>query len=139
MPIWQRAMTERKRVSLDKIAKGRKIASAKDHPDEKDKLEEKSLGDRRSRAEISALEHANRDRVATRRLRYRYAKAVYQYLCGYSIGAAVMTVASGFKIFGFTLPDAVLTMIVGSTAAAAIGLVGFVVSGLFKNTDRNSK
>lgn len=131
-------MTERPRVPLEKIGKGRKIVSAKDAPDEKDRLEERSLSDRRSKAEINALEHANRDRVATRRLRYRYAKAVYQYLCFYSGGAAAITIAAGFKWFGFTLPDTVLTTIVGSTAAAAIGLVGFVVSGLFKKSDKNS-
>lgn len=37
----------------------------------------------------------------------------------------------GFSRVGFVISDVVLSVIAGSTAVAAIGLVGFVVSGLF--------
>ena len=122
-------MSERAKVSIDSISGGAKLAQGKKDPDDKDKLEEKSLSSRRQKAEIGALEQANRDRVATRRLRYRYAKAVYCYLVGYSAGAAALVLLAGWKPLGFSIPDIALTAIVGSTAAAAVGLVGFVVSG----------
>lgn len=121
------------KASLEAIGKGASIVEQKPAPDEKDRLEDDVLRGRQRRAEIGALEQANRDRVATRRLRYRYAKQVYRYLCFYTVGAATLLVLTGFKkLTYFEIPDAVLTVIVGSTAVAAIGLVGFVVSGLFK-------
>lgn len=76
---------------------------------------------------------AERDYEAVRaQLMEPYANKVYSFLVVYCSVVGLMIVAQGFRILGFTLPDNVLSVIAGSTAAAAIGLVGFVVSGLFK-------
>jgi Flp pilus assembly pilin Flp len=42
-----------------------------------------------------------------------------------------LVVLSGFNAIEFHLPSNVLMVIVGSTMIAAIGLVGWVVKGLF--------
>ncbi len=115
------------------ISAGVPVVESKDSPNEIDKREERDLQKRKSKADIRALEESNFDRRANRVLRFRYAKNVYKYLCCYSIGCALLLILAGFKLGGFSLPDVVLTALTGSTAASAIGLVGFVVSGLFKN------
>lgn len=61
-----------------------------------------------------------------------YANRVFCFLVGYCLFVGVILLLHGFKICSFELPELVLSVIAGSTAAAAIGLVGFVVSGLFK-------
>lgn len=61
-----------------------------------------------------------------------YASKVFAFLIGYCSVVTLFLVAQGFRICDFSLPESVLAVLAGSTAAAAIGLVGFVVSGLFK-------
>jgi polyferredoxin len=112
---------------LESIEAGAKLASGRSKPDAVDRLTE-----RKQRAEIGTIEQGNRDRRANRVLRFRYAKAVYRYLAWYSSFSLILLILSGFKPWGFSLPENVLSLIVGSTAVAAIGLVGFVVQGLFK-------
>lgn len=73
-----------------------------------------------------------KDAESNRHLREGYANKVYGYLVAYSAAALTLVVADGFKIFGFDLDTTVVSIIVGSTAVSAIGLVGFVVKGLFK-------
>jgi hypothetical protein len=111
------------------------LVESKQVKDEQDVTEERVLKSRLANAEINALEQKNSDRIATRKLRYDHAKLVYYYLCAYTTGSAVFLLLCGSKLGGFSLPDMVLTTVVGSTAAAAIGLVGFVVSGLFRNVE----
>jgi hypothetical protein len=77
-------------------------------------------------------EEAALDRQSSRGLRETYARYVYRYLIGYTIGAFSLIVAHGFRFGGFGLDTPVLALVVGSTAIAAIGLVGIVVKGLFK-------
>lgn len=125
----------RELVPLDAIASGEPAVASKGARDPKDEQEEDGLSFRRRRAEIGAIEQQNADRRATRVLRFRYAKAVYRYLCWYTGGTGAVVILAGFKPIGFSVSDAVLSIIVGSTAAAAIGLVGFVVQGLFKNSN----
>lgn len=60
-----------------------------------------------------------------------YAGKVFNFLIWYCLFVAGVILLSGFKLFGFSISDTVLGIIAGSTAASAIGLVGFVVSGLF--------
>ncbi len=62
-----------------------------------------------------------------------YADRVYGFLIGYCAIVTLILLAQGFRWWGFSLPESVLAVLAGSTAAAAIGLVGFVVSGLFKH------
>ncbi|MBJ7417939.1 MAG: hypothetical protein JHC88_21225 [Niveispirillum sp.] len=119
-------------IGLDLIKAGleRIELEGKTKPDENDKLETRSVEEDRKKVEIDALRENNADKKANRSLRENYANRVFYYLCTYSFGAFSLIVLSGI---GFLeIPEAVLTTIVGSTALAAIGLVGFVVSGLFK-------
>jgi hypothetical protein len=44
---------------------------------------------------------------------------------------AVCVALSGFGLWGLKVPSETLTTLIGSTAAAAITLTGFIVKGLF--------
>lgn len=118
---------------LDGLAKtGLAKVEAKTEPDRYDDLERKALH-KRYDAETKTITEGNRDRRINRKLRTTYADRVFCYLTAYSVFVAAILIASGWRLGGFSLPNEVLSFLVGSTAAAAIGLVGFVVSGLFKN------
>jgi len=73
-----------------------------------------------------------------RQLRKKYAEWVYLYLVGYSLAVFLLLLLDGFSCFGFSLPSTVTTALVGSTAAAAIGLVYAVTHGLFKESQIHS-
>ncbi|HWT52534.1 MAG TPA: hypothetical protein VN113_10185 [Caulobacter sp.] len=60
-----------------------------------------------------------------------YAGKVFNFLVCYCLFVGAIILLAGFKLGGFVISDTVLGIIAGSTAASAIGLVGFVVSGLF--------
>jgi hypothetical protein len=60
-----------------------------------------------------------------------YANKVYWFLVFYCSFVGLVLILDGFPKLGFHISDVVLGVISGSTAVAAIGLVGFVVSGLF--------
>lgn len=60
-----------------------------------------------------------------------YADRVFLFLVGYCLFVALLILLEGFRVGEFDIADGVLGVIAGSTAVAAIGLVGFVVSGLF--------
>lgn len=122
-----------KLVPLERIATSENAAKEKSEPDSSDQ-KEKELNERRLRAEIGQLEEQNADKKAARELRFQYAMLVYRYLVSYSAAVVAMLVASALQLGGFHLPETVLLAVTGTTAAAAIGLVGFVVTGLFKNS-----
>ncbi|MDP8208959.1 MAG: hypothetical protein P9L92_20015 [Candidatus Electryonea clarkiae] len=65
-------------------------------------------------------------------LRKDYASKVFTFLVWWTIGVAGIIALSGFKIDDFVLPESALTALIGSTTISAIGLVGFIVQGLFK-------
>ena len=100
-------------------------------PDIIDKKEYRDIGIKERVARIDAIRQSNADRRINRKLRTKFAGNVLCYLVCYSIFAACVIVFSGLG--WIYVADTVLASIVGSTAIAAIGLVGFVVSGLFKN------
>lgn len=87
-----------------------------------------------TKAETAAILEKNEDRKINRELRQKYATSVMRYLVGYSVFVAIILMLSGFNVFCFHLPENVLVYLVGSTAAAAIGLVFAVTNGLFKGT-----
>lgn len=74
------------------------------------------------------LRNAQQDRV----LREKYATWAFGYLLGYSGFCAILVVAQGRPDMAFKLSDGVIITLVGSTAIAAIGLVGWIARGLFK-------
>jgi hypothetical protein len=124
-------MTEiKKKVPLDKIGEGERSVRPKKADDQD--LQER-IDAQLGRAEVRSLNEANRDSRTNRTMREGYANAVFWYLVGYSVFAAVVVLLDGWKVFGFSLPVAVLTTIVGSTAASAIGLMAIVVTGLFRS------
>lgn len=67
-----------------------------------------------------------------------YADKVFWFLVWYCLFVAALILMKGFKLFGFDISDTVTGIIAGSTAVSAIGLVGFVVSGLFGAKKDNS-
>ena len=70
---------------------------------------------------------------ADRKMRKTNAGRILRYLEIYSGAVGVMVVVSGFGLGGFNLPPEILATLVGSTAVAAIGLVGFIARGLFRS------
>lgn len=90
----------------------------------------------RHNAEVVGLKERNRDLRHNRKLRSSYARLVFCYLVCYSIFVGVVIVASGWSILSFTLHEDVLKYLVGSTAAAAIGLVYAVTNGLFNGVGK---
>ena len=106
-------------------------------PDTKAENEAQAIADdkyediQRQKAETAGPKEKNRDLRHNRKLRSAYARWVFCYLVWYSVFVAILLVASGFKICGFSLHEDVLKFLVGSTAAAAIGLVYAVTHGLF--------
>lgn len=60
-----------------------------------------------------------------------YAWAVLWFVVAYGAVAAILLLLQGFHPLGFHIHDGVMSVIVGSTAVAAIGLVNTVVKGLF--------
>ena len=66
-----------------------------------------------------------------RNLRNKYSKRVYWFMLGWSVFVGLVTLLHGFGLCGFQLPDIVMATLVGSTTISVLGLVGFVVKGLF--------
>lgn len=60
-----------------------------------------------------------------------YSNKVFSFLCIYCLGVFLLILGSGQKFIEFNLAKEVLVVLSGSTAVAAIGLVGIVVKGLF--------
>ena len=81
--------------------------------------------------QIQHVKEKNSDLEHNRELRGTYADKVFRYLILYSIFVGLLLILSGFTVYGFTLESGVLSFLVGSTAAAAIGLVFAVTNGLF--------
>jgi hypothetical protein len=100
-------------------------------------LKEGSLErDSRHEAETEAIKQKNEDRIANRALRDKYARYVFVYLVSYSLFVGGLLLLSGFDLCTFSLPDSVLGLLVGSTAASAIGLVFAVTHGLFSGLEK---
>jgi hypothetical protein len=124
---------DRPLVTLEKLASASDSAVVSKSIDDNDKRETAALDVREKEAKVSSLEQDGLDKSANRSLREKYASQVYDYLKFYSGAVFLLILASGFRFQGFTLPDSTLLALVGSTATASIGLVGIVVTGLFKS------
>jgi len=68
------------------------------------------------------------------KLRGDYSGKIFKFLIWWSGGVGVVLACQGFNIWGFDLPESVLDLLVGSTTANVIALVGLVVKGLFPKT-----
>ena len=92
---------------------------------EAEELENARLSNKLARSRIKNVK-------ADRNMRKDYASKIIRYLQTYSGGVLILLLLSGFNIWGFDLAGEVLLALVGSTALAAIGLVGFIAKGLFQ-------
>ncbi|MCF6305056.1 MAG: hypothetical protein L3J33_06760 [Rhodobacteraceae bacterium] len=113
-------------LGLSAIEAGLSAVRGKGTPDENDVMEVSDLEDDRLREEIANLK-------SDRKLREKYGDRILRFLEWYAIGVGALIVLSGVSFIPFSLPETALVTLVGSTAIAAIGLVGFVAKGLFGN------
>jgi hypothetical protein len=120
----------KKLYSLPENAPGIRPQDNFEGADNNDRAESHALHRREHKARINKIEQGNKDKETNRRLRWKYAKLVYCYLVSYSAFVALITFLCGFNLL--RLPGNVLLALVSSTCVSAIGLVGLVVSGLFK-------
>lgn len=88
-------------------------------------IEAAALKNKRAEAYIKNLD-------ADREMRKTYAGRILKYLEFYSTGVLLLLLLAGFKPGNFSLEEGVMAALVGSTALAAIGLVGFIARGLFR-------
>jgi hypothetical protein len=121
---------KRPELTLDAIEAGLPLVEGKTRPDVEDILEYEEREAAHLRNEL-ARSHI-KDVEADREMRKTYAGRILRYLEFYSAGVAVLILLSGFRVSGFTLEPHILAALVGSTAVAAIGLVGFIARGLFR-------
>lgn len=122
--------TERKTYPIHTIGRGVERVAAKERPDQKDDKEWHALAKHEQHQKIDEIRQKNIDKRINRKLRAGIARSVFCYLSCYSLFSASMVVLNGLNLL--LIPEAALAAIVGGTAIAAIGLVGFVVNGLFK-------
>lgn len=120
------------KLSIEAIDKGLPKVKGKSQPDPKD-MEELRSAQLQNELTSSKIE----DRKADREMRKTYAGRILCYLEIYSITVGIFIIAAGFNLFGFSLPVEILATLVGSTAIAAIGLVGFIARGLFRSPPEN--
>ena len=67
-----------------------------------------------------------------RGLRERYATLAFGYLVFFTGFCIIVVIAQGHPAMEFQLDKEIVITLVGSTAVAAIGLVGWIARGLFK-------
>ena len=117
-------------ITLDAIDTGVALVEVVEKKGALDLLEEQQIEEARLRNELarSHIENVNADRD----MRKTYASRILRYLEAYSLIVGLFLVLDGFSIGGFKLPSEILATLVGSTALAAIGLVGFIARGLFR-------
>ncbi|MDH3233959.1 MAG: hypothetical protein OEQ29_10560 [Alphaproteobacteria bacterium] len=99
-------------------------------PTKPDHLDEEFRADL-AQHQIEHLKENNLNLQSTRKLRQSVARAVYWFMVAWSLAVLALLVLAGFKVFGFDLPPAVLAALIGSTTAGVIGMVAFLVKGLF--------
>ena len=102
---------------------------------EADEPDQFALAGLRSLQLENELTHARIENVKSdRKLRESYASRILRFLYYYAAVVGMLVIASGLQVswMPFELPWEVLALLVGSAAASAIGLVGFIARGLFK-------
>jgi hypothetical protein len=62
-----------------------------------------------------------------------YARRAFIFMCVYCSAVFILLVVG---LVGYALPEKVLEILVGSTAAAVVGLVGMVLTGIFVGARR---
>ena len=80
----------------------------------------------------SALARNDAEAVKARMMR-PFADKTFAFVCWYCVITAGLIILDGWVTNEIDIPDSVLTIIAGSTAVSALGLVSIVVSGLFRS------
>lgn len=111
------------KLSLQDIDKGLPLVREKSTSDLKDETE---------KLQLQLLQSQLDDHKSDREMRESYARQILTFLKIYCICVLILIICNGFHILSFSLEKEILTTLVGSTAASAIGLVGFIAKGLFK-------
>lgn len=124
-----------KGVSLDSIDTGIARVEDKTSPNARDLLEGEEVKSVQLQNKLANSRIKNVK--ADRKMRKTYAGRILRYLEVYSIVVGILVIASGFGWTGFVLPSEIIATLVGSTAIAAIGLVGFIARGLFRSPPDN--
>jgi hypothetical protein len=119
-------------IGLNDIGSGVADVAGKTQPDSRDQAEENSADLVKAKLENDRLRQQNANLESDRNLRKLYADKIIAYLQVYSVCVLFLVVADALGWGGFAIPENALVTMVGSTAVAAIGLVGFVAKGLFK-------
>lgn len=126
-------------LTIDAIDSGIAVVEAKSGPDKKDKLEREDLELDGIRLKNLLAKSQIKNVKADRRMRKTYAARILKYLEIYSLGVGFLVLLHGSHFKNFSLEENILAALVGSTAVAAIGLVGFIAKGLFRPPpDQNS-
>lgn len=95
-------------------------------------LEKARLEVDKLKLENQTLAEGVNDRQADRMLRERYANYAFNFLRAFSIFCGLILLAQGIPGCPFKLGENIVVTLIGATAAAVIGLVGWVAKGLFK-------
>ena len=112
-------------LTLKDISIGVPRVSDKTAPDARDVMEESRLDDQERQEKIEDIR-------SDRALRKKYADRILGFLELYALAVFILLIADGANANGFDIPENAIIALVGSTAIAAIGLVGFIAKGLFK-------
>jgi len=83
--------------------------------------------------QVEHLKQTNLNLQSTRKLRQSVARAVYWFMVAWSAAVLALLILTGLRVYGFSLPAAVLAALIGSTTVSVIGMVAFLVRGLFPN------
>jgi hypothetical protein len=123
------------KITLSAIEEGLPSVEGKDRPDTRDLLEAEEI------KTVQLQNQLARSRIknvkADRKMRKTYAGRILRYLEIYSVVVGLFIIMAGFNLWDFSLSIEILASLVGSTALAAIGLVGFIARGLFKAPPEN--
>lgn len=122
---------------LELIKAGLPEVEGKTQVDDKDRREEERYDQDAQALRNDEAREKIENVKADREMRQDYAKRIMSFLYFYAGFCALVLLADAITVdptasFGFDLADDIILTIVGSTAVAAIGLVGFVARGLFR-------
>lgn len=116
--------------SIQKISINKEDLPSKPSEKEKQELDQFERKERETR-----LSEEIADKQSYRRLREKYANLAFKFLSIWAFLVFLILFFAGFSCRGFHLPDATLSVLVGSTTVSAIGLVITIARGLFRSSD----
>lgn len=89
-----------------------------------------------NQSKLAYYEEINKDLTHYRLLRQKFSNKVFCFLSTWCICVLALILIAGF-FDTFKISDTVLVTLCGGTTVSAIGLVGFIVQGLFNNKTKN--